>query len=359
MSCLRHRLRRCLPNTLLITFLNTLAALGLLGVAGSAAAHPKTDVLEFYNGDRLTGEIQALRGGLVSFGTDAMGTVEVEWKEVASVESRYYYEIRLASGERFYGAVGPGEQPGAVTLREGSDSRTIAWDELVELRPIEKNTVDRLDIYTSLNFAYTRASNVSTSELKADISYEDERSLNRLTGRSTVSTTQEETSSSQRLNLTRQTWTDRANYFRLLSGSFESNDELGLDQRYTVGAGIGRYFIDSQRSTLSGSVSLRALEEFGEDGGNTESLESEFTVDYGVWRFDSPDLDLRYNLSLFPSLTESGRLRGETEFRLRWEIYRDLFWDVSAWGSFDNQAPDEDADRATDWGLTTGVGWEF
>ena len=196
-------------------------------------------------------------------------------------------------------------------------------------------------------------------ELKADISYEDERSLNRLTARNTVSTTQEETTSSRRLNLSRQTWTDRANYFRLLSGGFESNDELGLDRRFTIGAGIGRYFIDTQRSTLSGNVSLRAMEEFGEDGENTESLETEFAVDYGVWRFDSPDLDLRYNLSLFPSLTESGRLRGETELRLRWEIYRDLFWDVSAWGSFDNQALDENADRATDWGLTTGVGWEF
>jgi len=351
MSCLRQRWRTCL--------LKALAVFTCLGIAGTAAAHPKTDVLVFYNGDRLTGEIQALRGGLVSLGTDAMGTVEVEWKTVASVQSRYYYEIRLASGERLYGTVGPAEQPGAVTLREGSDTRAIAWNELVELRPIEEDAVDRLDIYTSLSFAYTRATNVATSELKADVSYEDERSLNRLTGRSTVSNTQEETSSSQRLNLSRQLWTDRANYFRLLSGGFESNDELGLDRRFTVGAGLGRYFIDSQRSTLSGSVSLRALQEFGEEGENTQSLESEFAVDYGVWRFDSPDLDLRYNLSLFPSLTESGRLRGETELRLRWEIYRDLFWDVSAWASFDNQTLDENADRATDWGLTTGVGWEF
>ena len=356
MSSLRPRLRRCHSRTL--AALACLAALAM-AAASTATAHEKTDVLVLYNGDRITGEIQALRGGMVSFGTDAMGTVEVEWREVATVESRYYYEIRLASGERFYGVVGPGEQPGAVTVREGADSRTIPWDELVELRPIEKDALDRLDIYTSLNFAYTRASNVSTSELKADISYEDERSLNRLTARNTVSTTQEETTSSRRLNLSRQTWTDRANYFRLLSGGFESNDELGLDRRFTIGAGIGRYFIDTQRSTLSGNVSLRAMEEFGEDGENTESLETEFAVDYGVWRFDSPDLDLRYNLSLFPSLTESGRLRGETELRLRWEIYRDLFWDVSAWGSFDNQALDENADRATDWGLTTGVGWEF
>jgi hypothetical protein len=327
--------------------------------AGSAAAHQKTDVLTLYNGDRLTGEIKALRGGLVSFGTDALGTVEVEWKEVASVRSRYYYEIRLANGERLYGTVAPGETPGAVTLGAGDSARVVALDELLELRPIAKNTVDRLDIYTSLNFAYTRASNVSTSELKADVSYEDQRSLNRLTARNTLSTTQEETTSSQRLNVSRQTWTNRADYFRLLSGTFESNDELGVDQRYTLGYGLGRYFIDTQRSTLSGAVSLRALEEIAESGGNTQSIEAEIGIDFGVWRFDSPDLDLRHELSLFPSLTESGRLRGETSLRLRWEIYRDLFWDVSAWASFDNQALDENADRATDWGLTTGVGWEF
>ena len=345
MSCLRLSAMSCF--------------LIILCCAGGAAAHQKTDVLTLYNGDRLTGEIKALRGGLVSFGTDALGTLEVEWKEVASVSSPYYYEIRLANGERVYGTVAPGRKPGSVTLREGGGIRVIDWNELLELRPIAKNTVDRLDIYTSLNFAYTRASNVSTSELKADVSYEDERSLNRLTARNTLTTTQEETTSSQRLNVSRRTWTNRADYFRLLSGSFESNDELGVDQRYTVGYGLGRYFIDTQRSTFSGAVSLRALEEIAESDGNTQSIEAEIGIDYGIWRFDSPDLDLRYDLSLFPSLTESGRLRGESSLRLRWEVFRDLFWDISAWASFDNQALDENADRATDWGLTTGVGWEL
>jgi len=324
-----------------------------------AGAHPKTDVLVLYNGDRITGEVQALRGGLVTLGTDAMGTVDVEWKEVASIHSRYYYEIRLASGERLYGMVSPGEKPGEIGLREGRDNRSVPWEELLELRPIEEKAVDRLDIYTSLNFAYNRASNVSTSEVKAEVSYEDEASLNRLTLRNTLTTTQEENSSSRRLNLSRQTWTDRVEYFRLLSGGYESNDELGVDHRVTVGYGLGRYFVDTQNATLSGALSLRALEEQGENGDSTKSLEAEIGMDYGVWRFDSPDLDLRYTLSLFPSLTESRRLRGETELRLRWEIYRDLFWDVSAWGSFDNQALDADADRATDWGITTGVGWEF
>jgi hypothetical protein len=45
---------------------------------------------------------------------------------------------------------------------------------------------------------------------------------------------------------------------------------------------LGRYFIDTQHSTLSGAVSLRALEEIPESGGNTESLEAEIGIDYGV-----------------------------------------------------------------------------
>jgi hypothetical protein len=130
-----------------------LCFLASLCICGTAGAHPKTDVLARYNGDRLTGKIEALRGGLISFGTDAMGTVALECKELASLQSRYYYEIRLASGERLYGTVGPGEQPWAINLREGEETRAVAWDELLELRPIETNTVGRLDIYASLNFA--------------------------------------------------------------------------------------------------------------------------------------------------------------------------------------------------------------
>jgi hypothetical protein len=330
----------------------------LLVLSLPGEAHRKTDVITLYNGDHITGEIQAMHGGRLSLGTDAMGTINIEWKEIASVDSEYYYEVRLIDGERLFGNLRPGSLPGNVTLLDGSGERSLGWQEIVELRPVEETITDRLDIYLSANYSFTKASGVSQTELRADLAYEDEDALNSLTSRATVSDTDEEATTSARVNLSRKAWTDRQSLYRLVAGGYESNDELGLDFRISLGAGVGRYFIDTNQSNLNASFSLQALEERSVEGDKQESAEAVLSVAYSRWRFDTPELNLMIDTSLYPSLTESGRVRADTNARLRWEIVGDLFWDLSAWGSYDSDAIDTEAGEF-DWGVTTGLGWDF
>ena len=46
----------------------------------------------------------------------------------------------------------------------------------------------------------------------------------------------------------------------------------------------------------------------------------------------------------------------EGDAKIRWELIKDLFWDVSAWGTFDNEA---DSGNEFDYGIATGIGWEY
>lgn len=287
-----------------------------------------------------------------------MGSIAIEWKEIASVESNYNYELRLNSGDRFFGTLQPGTRPGSIAFSDVFGERNFDGLEVVELRPVEEDFADRLDLYLSANYAFTKASGVTQTEFHADVSYEDESTLNSLTSRITVSDTNEETTASSRVNASRKAWTDRANLYRLGFVGFESNDELSLDARYTLGFGMGRYLIDTNNKNLSGSVSVQALEERSAQGDQQQSAEAVFTLGYGLWRFDSPELDLRLDTSLYPSLTEGGRVRADGNARLRWEIVNDLFWDFSAWGSYDNSTV-EKAGGEFDWGVTTGVGWKY
>lgn len=334
-------------------FLLLLLALSLPG-----HAHPKTDTVMLYNGDRITGEIKSLLGGKLSLGTDAMGTVTIEWKEIASVDSNYNYEVRLIDGERLFGTIKPGELPGKVALNDGRGKRDLDWQQVVELRPVEDSIADRLDIYLSANYSYTKASGVMQTELRADADYEDEDARNSLTSRITFSDTDEDTTTSARANISRKLWTDRQYLYRLVFGGYESNDELSLDYRVSLGGGVGRYFIDTNQSNLNASFSLQALEERSNEGDTQESAEAVLTLAYSRWRFDTPELNLQFDTSLYPSLTESGRVRADTNARLRWEIVGDLFWDLSAWGSYDSDAVETSAGEF-DWGITTGLGWDF
>ena len=136
------------------------------------------------------------------------------------------------------------------------------------------------------------------------------------------------------------------------------NDELDLDYRLTLGMGVGKYLIDTNSNSFVAGIGAQVLEERTNSGVNTESAELVLRVGYGKWHFDSPQLDLRWRASIYPSLTESQRLRADTSATLRWEIVGDLFWDISTWGTYDNSVSDE-ADSGFDWGLTTGLGWSF
>ncbi|EED34893.1 conserved hypothetical protein [Luminiphilus syltensis NOR5-1B] len=321
-------------------------------------AHGKTDVVTLYNGDRLTGEIQSLLGGRLSLSTDAMGSVAIEWQEVASVNSDFNFDIRLIDGDRIFGNIKPGSKAGTIAFTQIDGQRELSWNEVIELRPVEDDLTDRIDIYMSANYAFTKASGVSQTEFHVDLDYEDEDSLNSLNTRATVSDTDEEKTTSSRASLSRRVWTDRASIYRQVFGGYESNDELGLDYRVSLGGGVGRYFIDTNQSNLVASVSLQVLEERSELGDKQESAEGVITLSYDRWRFDTPELNLHFDTSVYPSLTESGRVRADSAARIRWEIINDLFWDLSAWGSYDSSAIDQAAGQF-DWGMTTGLGWKF
>jgi hypothetical protein len=328
------------------------------GLSMTAQAQRKTDVITLYNGDRITGEIKALSGGRLSLSTDAMGTLTIEWKEIASVESNYNYELRLADGSRLFGSVKPGSVPGSVTLQDIFGEHSYDWEEVIELRAIEDTALDRLEVYVSANYSFTKASGVSQTELRANISYEDEDALNSLNSRFTVSDTDSEATTSSRVALSRRVWTDRQALYRQIFGGYESNDELGLDYRMTLGGGLGRYIIESNSQILNGGFGVQALEEKSVGGDTQASLEGVLTIGYNRWRFDSPELDLKLDSTLYPSLTERGRIRADANATLRWEVVNDLYWDFSAWGAYDNSAVEASAGEF-DWGVTTGVGWDF
>ena len=67
---------------------------------GQVIAAPKTDVVVFINGERLTGEVKGLERGILSYSTDFMGTIDIEWDKVAQLRSDQLFEIEMLDGTR-------------------------------------------------------------------------------------------------------------------------------------------------------------------------------------------------------------------------------------------------------------------
>jgi hypothetical protein len=64
------------------------------------------------------------------------------------------------------------------------------------------------------------------------------------------------------------------------------------------------------------------------------------------------------SLNVFPSLTESGRVRMEVAVSGRREIARDFYLSLSIFDSFDSKDPSTGESR-NDWGPVLAVGWTF
>jgi hypothetical protein len=337
-----------------------LSALLLLALFCSPAnATRKTDIVSLYNGDRITGEITSLLGGILELKTDAMGTLNIEWPEISRIQSNYHYELRLSSGDRLYGSLAEEARPGQIVLVDIFGRHEIEWLQVVEIRPVEQDFWKQLDVYLSTTFAYTKASDVRTITLNTEINYENEKSMNSLAARTDFTNNSGQESSSSRVDVTRRVWQEkRSDSFRAIYANYQSNDQLDLDYRVGAGAGLGRFFLDTHRSRMLGVAGLQLITERSTGKDTNQDVELVLNASLATWKFSTPELNLDLSFTLYPSITDSGRVRSDTNLRLRWELIEDLFWDVTAWATSDNQSNEGDGDT-WDYAITTGIGWKY
>ena len=227
------------------------------------------------------------------------------------------------------------------------------------MEPIEGRGIDAMDIDLTVGYNFAKAGGVASTNLAVNM---DWRSLVRIESLkfSTTITDSDTLEASKRMTLAlRHTrlWNNR--WFNNAGLSFEKNDELGLNLRTSFSAGGGRYLVQSNRMLWSLGAGLQvSREDLVAATEDTDSLEATFTAKWDWFIFQDPELDWSTTVQLVPSLTESGRVRGELDTSLQWEIVNDLKWGFAVYGSFDNQ-PQSTTGEKSDYGVNTTVTYEF
>lgn len=332
----------------------------LLGWAAPASAAPKTDVVVLENGDRITGEVKGMQQGQLEFKTDAAGTLFIEWARIVSLRTDQFVQVELQSGLRLSGvAPKPGDERTLVLLDGDGKPQQASFATIVRLDPIERGHIlQRLDGYVTAGYNYTKSNDLQQLTLAAGVGSRTELREWSLDGSATV-TSQDGNDDSNRYSLGgwwRRLMPDR--WFLQGFGGFESNDELALDLRGMAGGAYGRYLVQTQRQEWAAYTGLAYTREKYQGEEQQDSLEAVIGTQYSFFRFDSPEASVDATLNVFPSLTESGRVRSEGKLRSRYELVNDLFFEVSLYGSYDSD-PGEQAESNSDYGLTTSLGYTF
>lgn len=340
-----------LPQVLLVV----LASLWLL----PASAAPKTDIVIFKNGDKLTGEFKTFKRGRLSLNTEATGTIGIEWDKIAGVISNQHIQVETSDGTRYFGTLAYSEEdPGLIVVTAGAPL-TLETKRVIVMEPIEERGIHALDVDVSLGYNFTKAGGVVQGSLGVDMDYRSLIRIESLTFSTTISDSDSQ-EVSQRTNLGLQhtrLWNNR--WFSNATVSFDQNDELGLDLRTSIGGGGGRYLVQSNSMLWSLEAGLQvSRENLTTEEEDTDSVEATFSAKFDWFLFQDPEFDWSTTLQVIPSLTESGRVRTEFDTALQWELINDLKWGFSLYASFDNQ-PQSDTGSTSDYGVDTKITYEF
>ncbi len=336
------------------------ACLALTSISTTVAAQDD-DAVIFNNGDRLTGEIRGLARGYLSFNTDATGTIQIEWTEVAELHSKQSFEIYLISGQRYFGTFPAPEEPGELYVDAGgTEPFGLAFRRVVEMVPIESTFWERLDIDLDFGYDFTKSSDVEKVSLGFSTRYQGEEHLAEVRGRTIRTDRGVNGGLADQANLNvvygkllRDLW------FASGVGGLESNSELGIDLRTTLGGGVGRILTQSgeHRIALLGGL-IQTREEVVDSDETRDSVEGLANISIDWYRSDDSEFDISTRLTLYPSFSESGRYRSEFDLDLEWELIGDITWGLTFYHTFDSDPPSAGAVRA-DYGVITSFGMDF
>jgi hypothetical protein len=334
------------------------ASVAFLAFPRAALARPKTDVIVLRNGDRITCEIKKLSRGLLQVSTDDMGTVSIEWLKVAAVTSPAAFEVETSIGYRYYGSLAP-EAPGRLAVVSGENRTVLEQPDIVRIATIEALFLDRLYGNIGAGGSYTQSSGVAQASVNFLLGSRRPAFEWQTTFDGTVTVQQSEPDTGR--------FTAKGGYTRLLSNRWlvpgtltvEQNKDLGFDLRTTIALGVGRSVVQSNRTRLRLGVALAGNQEIPVDAPSVTNIELVIPFDYEFFTYDYPKTDLTVTLTGFPSLSDLGRFRFNSDLTLSRELFTsDFYVSATLYDDYDSRPPSAEASK-NDVGLTFSLGWKF
>lgn len=315
------------------------------------------------NGDRFTGEIKGLQHGELSFKANYMkDSVSLNWRDVAFVASADRFIVTLTSGDRFTSVLETAniskEKVREIQLEVDGKVMTIPQPDVIGLDQQEAGFWHQLNGSVDLGLSYASGNSTTDFSTSAVAEYDTYRymfsvSMTTQFSRSTSSSTNRYNLTNQNARMLTRKWF-AGSYIDLLK-----SDQQKLDLRTSWGGGLGRYLFQSPNTSLKGILGgIYTHERYSEAIGgalNQSNGEALLGLTFSTFRFKTTNVSS--NVFAFPSMTNPGRLRIQTQTNLKFELVKDLYLGVGLYENFDSRPP-VNAPK-NDLGITTSVGWKF
>ena len=339
----------------------------LVAATAPLLARPKTDVLVMKNGDRMTCEIKGLDEGVLYAKFDyILGTSSVQWSKVAYIESKQLFVVRTADGSVYTGTLGTAEteekRPVKIEVIESPEKQTeLPRSQVVKMVQTSEHFWQRFSGDVNSGIIYSKGNNNTQYTLGADLAYLRQRWSANASYNSTLSTSNGAASAATRnqANFSGVRLLRWNNWFYSGLASFLQSSEQDIQLQSNLGAGIGRYFKNTNRATIAlvGGMAWQ--------GTNYKQIDVQVPtqnvaaallgLEMKFFKFNKTNLDV--STEAFPALSEPGRIFVNTNATYYIKITGDLSWNVSFYGNWDNQPPAHFS--GSDYGTSSGLSYTF
>jgi hypothetical protein len=319
----------------------------------------KSDVVTIRNGDHITGDIVALEYGKLTLKTDKAGTLYIEWPAVRSVSSKFAFAVEKRGGAKFYGVLTTSSDGANLVVGTGDSAARIPMVDVERLSRYSFSFWNRINGNLAVGFTYTKASDTTVGSINLNSYYRSSAIEGTLNFSSNTTRTSEGDDTYRALLSTAVMFVRQSRNFWGLVGSLERDQGLGINARLTAGAVLGRQFLQTPIMEVTGVAGFVVDQESITDNPEQQtSLEGVLGGYWRVFKLTDPETSLTLGVTLYPSLTESNRYRGNGNLSLTHKIAGDFTLGLTAYWSADTHPPDPTAEKS-DYGLTFNIGYEF
>ncbi len=324
-------------------------------------AGEKTDVLVMKNGDRLTCEVIRLDAGVLYVKLDYVdGTISVQWSKVARLESSRLLIVKTRNGSVYSGKVSTaeatGDQPVKIQVAETPQQKVVLdSSQIVRMDRTSENFWQRFNGDISLGLIYSKGNQSTQYNLSSSVEYPRERWSAQASFNSSLSSnTGAEDSTRNQLTLSSYRLLRWNNYFYTGIASFLESSEQGINLQTNLGGGFGRYVKNTNRSRIAVIGGL-AWQRTHYKVGTQNVASGMIGADVRVFKFKKTNLNM--TATLFPAISEPGRVYFRTNESYYIKLFSNVSWNLSFYGSWDNRPPG--GLSGSDYGSSAGLSWTF
>ncbi len=318
----------------------------------------QTDSLILKNNNVIVGEIKSMSKGVMTIETDySKSDFAVEWSGIKKIYSKQNFIITLDNRDRHSGSIQSGDQENKIiiTTIEGTTVETTLAD-IVYLKGVKSSFWSRAYGSIDLGINLTKANNLRQYSMRSslgylsnrwqfDVYYDDIRS-----SQDSVTSTRRTESGLSAKYLFGKGW------FVFASVDFLSNTEQALDLRTTGKLGAGNFVWQTNKSYWAASGGIASNNEsFTTEKENRNTMEAFIGSELNL--FDIGDLSLFNTIYVYPSLTESGRMRADIILNVSYDFPLDFYLKLGTTINYDNRPAIEG--NETDYVINFSVGWKF